>query len=506
MAEEEEVSIEQQVEYQLKEQKESLSVVDDALASDSSNTELLSVREELIQAIRDAEEALFHLKRSRLLKEADAILLKQESGSMFEDVKVEPLDPRQVEPEPLDSEYYSVGSKCRFRHTDGRWYNGHIIDLEGADSARISFLTPTSESMLVCLQICKFFLQQRCRFGSNCRLSHGFCVPIASLKQYSPTIWHRSLVGSSILAARGGESGIWRNAELESWDDKLKMAQVVFKEDGTSAKLGTDALSISKYAEMSESGDEEPDDATSDESESLYEDDDPENQLTHQGIGLLEATSLTKGVQTETALFATWEHHTRGIASKMMASMGYREGMGLGISGQGILDPIHVKVLPKKQSLDHAVASKEDEENGANRDKKKSRGGRRKRLRKFVEADRAANSIEEGSNVFSFINNQLAGQNGIDGLGNKSKMGSREDRREDRRSLVAYDDEVKELKIQVEKLEEMVSRNRKDKMMFEAASRKLNETRKALAEAEATHASASNAVVSKEREKKWLKF
>lgn len=148
MAGEEEISIEQQVEFQLKEQKESLSVVDDALASDSTNAELLSVREELIQAIMDAEEALFHLKRSRLLKEADAILLKQESGSMFEDVKVEPLDPRQVEPEPLDSEYYSVGSKCRFRHTDGRWYNGHIIDLEGANSARISFLTPTSESML----------------------------------------------------------------------------------------------------------------------------------------------------------------------------------------------------------------------------------------------------------------------------------------------------------------------------------------------------------------------
>lgn len=67
-----------------------------------------------------------------------------------EDVKVELLDPTDVEAEPLEEQSYRVGLKCRFRYTNGRWYNGVILGLEGLNSAKISFLTPTSENMLVC--------------------------------------------------------------------------------------------------------------------------------------------------------------------------------------------------------------------------------------------------------------------------------------------------------------------------------------------------------------------
>lgn len=106
---------------------------------------LYQVHEELVQAIKDAEDGLFHLKRARLLQEADFAL--QSCYSTAKDIAEEPFDPKDVLAEPIDK--YSVGSKCRFRHSDGRWYNGQIVRLEGSNAAKVSFLTPTSETMLV---------------------------------------------------------------------------------------------------------------------------------------------------------------------------------------------------------------------------------------------------------------------------------------------------------------------------------------------------------------------
>lgn len=451
------------------------------------------VHEELVQAIKDAEEGLLHLKRARLIQEADSVL---RSTDLFtEEEKVEPLDPTNVEPEPLEENSYSVGSKCRFRYKDGRWYNGQVVQLDNS-LAKVSFLTPTSENM----QICKFFLQQRCRFGTNCRLSHGVDVQLTSLKKYVPTIWKPSLVGSSIWAVSNANAGIWKEAVLESWDEKDGVGQVVFRDDGSSVKFGAEEMILSEYAEVS---DVDSDSSLEQSDSSDYEEEES------QGLGFLETTNLQKGIQTETAIFAKWENHTRGIASKMMANMGYREGMGLGVTGQGMLDPILVKVLPPKQSLDHALESHK-EENTEKQRKKRSRGGKRKRDKKFAEAIRAAKEEEDSApDVFTLINSQLAMHNQALNGGSMKKQhskGSGEGKKVDRRVLIAYEDEVKDLKMRVEKLEEMVNINKKEKAVYEAAMRKLIETRKALAEAEATHASASIAVVSKEKEKRWLKF
>ncbi|KAA3489852.1 zinc finger CCCH domain-containing protein 22 [Gossypium australe] len=546
MADEEERVLENQLELQLKEQRESLSALDDALASDPFNPQILAVHEELVEVIKETEEGLLNLKRARLLREADSVLNVSNQAAV-EEVKAEALDPDDVEVEPLEEDRsYQVGSKCRFRYSDGRWYDGQVVTLNGSGSAKISFLTPTSENMLE-LHNCvvrvryassfcnkdvdlvliaayrmavfsntaytKHFMHE-VDFGMdmepsvgpnllvNINISTGVDVPLSSLKKYTPTMWEPSMVGSSIWAVPDSKVGIWREAELESWNDELRTGKVVFRDDGSSAELGIEALTLSEYAQIS---DDEESELSSEESDSSdYEEESP------KGLGFLESTALQKGIQKETTIFAKWENHTRGVASKMMANMGYREGMGLGASGQGMLNPISVKVLPLKLSLDHALETHENDEDKEKKGKKRSRGGKRKREKKFAEAARAAKEEEESRpDVFSLINNQLAMHSeAVNGGSTKKqqKKGSGEEEKVDRKALVAYDDEVKELKLRVVKLEEMVSRNRNEKAVYEAAMRKLIETRKALAEAEAVHASASNAVVSKEKEKKWLKF
>lgn len=332
-------------------------------------------------------------------------------------------------------------------------------------------------------------------------------MSLSSLKKYVSPCWGQSFVGASILAVSGSGASMWREAELESWDDKLNQGLVVFRDDGSTEMLGAEAMALSQYAEASndEEGSESEYSNSENSGSSDYEDDG-----LPQGLGFVESTALQKGIQTDTAIFAKWENHTRGIASKMMANMGFREGMGLGLAGQGMVNPIPVKVLPPKQSLDHALQSVKNEERDESSEKKKkrSRGGKRKRERKFAEAGRAAKQEEEQRpDVFSLINSHLATHaQMINNDSSVKKQKNKEAKKEDRRSIIAYEEEMKELRIRVEKLEEMVNRNRKEKAVYEAAMRKLTETRKALSEAEAKHASTSHAVVSKEKEKRWLRF
>ncbi|KAJ3299916.1 hypothetical protein HK104_006067 [Borealophlyctis nickersoniae] len=51
--------------------------------------------------------------------------------------------------------------------------------------------------------------------------------------------------------------------------------------------------------------------------------------------------------------FGVFEKYTKGIGSKLLAQMGYEKGMGLGREGQGIAEPIDVKVRPKGKGIGH---------------------------------------------------------------------------------------------------------------------------------------------------------
>ena len=126
---------------------------------------IVKVHHELSTALKSAEESLLQLKRNRLLHEIDDVLNARANESAknakgtSEVLGVEITETTENREElksppsealAIDS-IFMVGSKCRFRYSDGRWYNGHIMGLENKGLARISFLTPTTEKMQVLL-------------------------------------------------------------------------------------------------------------------------------------------------------------------------------------------------------------------------------------------------------------------------------------------------------------------------------------------------------------------
>ena len=351
-------------------------------------------------------------------------------------------------------------------------------------------------------------------------------MPLDALKPFKFPILKAPCTGSVVLASHSSNGeGIWRSAEIESWNNDLGRGKAVFVDDGSCLEVGIENLCSSEYAQVSDlessstSDDNEDEDQDDEDEEDTQEAEEYDDISDFSGLGSKDLMKVNSPMDNNTQVFAKWEKHTRGMASKIMLSMGYREGMGLGRSGQGIVVPIQARVLPKGQSLDF-IGKEESNQMESKKVKKNSRGGKRKRDKKFAEAARLARlgSEEESSlDVFGFINNQLSAQKGEeDSLGislNGEKTGSnwrqgkvKTQHKDTRRSLMAQADGVAELKNRVEKLEEMALRNRKDKAVYDAVSRKLDEARRDLRAAEANHASASFAVHSEEKEKKWLKF
>eukprot|EP00897_Mesotaenium_endlicherianum_P006032 jgi/Mesen1/5457/ME000273S04696 len=550
------------------------------------------------------------------------------------------------------------GSKCVFRHTNGRWYSGFMLPTElvpagdpgvptgvGAEHAqkeaslaRVAFLTPTSEHM----RLCDFFVRQSCRFGDRCRSSHGVLVPRATLQPYVAPDLLQVPEGASVLvctalhessSGSGNKSkrGLWQRAELERRNEIAGTFSVSLVTDGSRVDVRPEHIALSQYAAVDNEGDSNDaprgggrgsdcadEEASvsgsgSDQSErwgrdggGMYGIDDTgkgdandyeagdsggsnrpglgggglgsssgvrgggygawkdreRRQMSSQALAAarLGAEEMAlAGPQSETVQFASWEQHTRGVASKIMAGLGFREGMGLGSSGQGIVDPVLVRAFPSRRSLDYIGNDgggegargdgREGEEEGAHPAKKRRRGGERSRRRAHAAAKAEAKAEEEkeedaAPNVFDFINVQLAARLG-DGLHSVDKWGASygdevesksaggpvgrekpvgKTRRShdqtggpsngdaakkegsDRRALVAQAEELNERRVKVARLEEMAARNKGDRVMHAAVMRKLEESRRALAKAEGAHASSQAAVQQKERTTKWMKF
>eukprot|EP00850_Spirogloea_muscicola_P000342 SM000001S04744 [mRNA] locus=s1:1964784:1967555:- [translate_table: standard] len=522
-------ALEQELQEQVAEQRASIQELEASLGLDpAADAELQEVLEELRSALQASEEGLGKLRQVQDVRRPAGQAGKTATRKLVlwshqstDDDGCYDLD--RIASHALTStsgervgkgSQRPLGSTCRFRHTDGRWYFGQRIDggqvaMQGPRKARVTFLHPTTEAML------------RCRFGDSCRQSHGIIVSEDHLEEYVPDDISAIPLGEIVLACTVPDGqGVWQKAELEWHSSKEDRYGVAFLADGRRMELQSTSIVSLASAEASSS--------TQDSGSDPEVEDSGEERLAIAAWTKVDVT-LGGGSQTETAVFAEWEKYTRGVASKMMVAMGYTRGSGLGSRGQGIAAPLNIRVLPPRTALDFVGESTAPGRRGGpgkatDLEKRRKRGGERSRRRKFAEQEKVRRSKLRESNesdMFGIINQGLKGHFGnaapISDEALRAKISTNKrpqqqqgDRtrasNEERQLLLAREDELRELRSQVSRLEDMERRNKNDKAMHSAVLRRLDAAQTSLSAAIGAHTSRRDAIHQKEQSKKWLKF
>ena len=138
----EDSNIEAELQAQLDEQNEALEGVRELVALDPSSAEAASLLAELMEGIRDTEEALFGLKRQRLLSELDAMQGSSDAAVPQQQQEADPRAGSGGGAATVPSGRHEPGTCCVFRHTDGRHYFARVLRTEGA-TVWLQFAHPT---------------------------------------------------------------------------------------------------------------------------------------------------------------------------------------------------------------------------------------------------------------------------------------------------------------------------------------------------------------------------
>lgn len=350
-----------------------LVAVDETLktASDSEKASLLDLKEKLIEVI------------SLLEANQNDLPTTSAGKSKAQDASGENIDDEflrfQAEINALDSgensdaeeengnekvcevsfELYKVlqsmeGKKCRAPFTrqwgEKAYHNALIFstdmeeqvveDLENVQ-VKVMFCNPLCDEM----KPCPFFLDGHCKFDTEkCRFSHGYSVKYSDLEEYFLPDYSNVQRDTKCLAKY--KDGLWYTAVVEKCIDGSKFV-VKYDACGTADTLA--AYDILPFENMSLSDDDDSSSGSS------YED----CVETQEPEAVSELTEINYATEIGSSPIGTWEQHTKGIGSKLMAKMGYVWGQGLGKNSDGRIEPIEAILCPKGKSLDKCVELRE---------------------------------------------------------------------------------------------------------------------------------------------------
>ncbi|XP_001952828.1 zinc finger CCCH-type with G patch domain-containing protein [Acyrthosiphon pisum] len=294
------------------------------------------------------------------------------------------------------------GTKCQAPfETDydetSTYHNALIMSVKMNDSTDQQSLDDILVTVLytnpICKQMlpCQFFLSGECKYSDDrCYFSHGTQVPLSRLTEFKEPDFNNLKIGSLVLA-KSCEGGLWSRAVV------LDVTHGTSNNDGScvvkyeTKGLGETEVPMQNIFPLIGNDEEE-----------FYElssDSDEESKIKERDSAIVNKVLLnTETIQS----LGSWEKHTKGIGSKLMAKMGYIMGAGLGKNGEGRINPVEATVLPKGKSLDHCMSVKNTAQIQDARKKRKQQLRLERCMKKSYEK-----SLEKPPDVFTFLNNQL---------------------------------------------------------------------------------------------------
>ncbi|CAG8453650.1 819_t:CDS:2 [Funneliformis mosseae] len=348
------------LESSLKENEESLKEISELLLLSPEEPELKNLAIELENLIKLQQDQILQAKKKELLSRFGLSEEKNgESGKTAEDADMIAQNNLIINNE--DMEIVQPGNKCciPWTHPDYEkvyFLPGliHSINAE-KQTCEVLILTPITQS----IRICEKYISSQCKTTPcpyNC--SHGEEISFELVTPYELlNIGNMDAyqVGRYFWA-KYKDDEVWYMAKLISIETGGKGFRIIYKgyenEHPNGFVVSHDEIIpvVGLENEHDESDEESSFSEYSDECASLSENDSSSLKI---GLGTFNDDDDSSNDQNDTQIqFAEWEKHTRGVASRMMAKMGYKMGEGLGKNSEGITNPIEVKLFTKGVSLD----------------------------------------------------------------------------------------------------------------------------------------------------------
>lgn len=424
---------ESSIESSLELYKTQLSQVDQALCASGENADLMKLQSDLQELIHLTEESLLSLKKSNLLKSLEqntcgtGETTQQSSNDLdseyaafqamlSDDVTKPDENPSSTGsdspehgtvPQQTDDELKQmIGMRCRaaFSHDWGglSYHNAIISGILPTTSTNfvpkvsVMFCNPTHMSMLAC----KYHLEGNCKFtDEKCRFSHGHTVELEDLKEYLEPDYSKLSLGGRCLAQY--DDDLWYKAMIVDLHDDHQYSVTMDTYEGIHKLDIKHIIPLESTEENSDVEEENSDTEKSTELTHTVSDEEDELDI---------PVFLWKPPKTSDRL-GTWEAHTKGIGSKLMAKMGYVLGQGLGKREDGRVEPVPIQLLPPGKSLDTIMQLKEIAGEQDLFDVMKNREKKQKAQEKKQAQDYEKMKIKD-QNVFDFMNRKLGGKKG----------------------------------------------------------------------------------------------